>query len=1074
MKFLVYLVAIVTLFNVTRAYAQAAGIDKAPLEVLEAVAAGQSEEIIVLFDDIAVQNEAATMRSAIGSSHDTSEILEVKKARYEVLKQEIMGILPVGEQEVITDYSHLPMVFMRVDSLNSMQRLLSQPGVLKIFPNGVKYPVLTSSLPFINQPQVAALGLKGGNTAVAVLDTGVNYLHSAFNNSPGSCGTTPPADCCPGGNCLAAPPAAPAGCKVACVHDFAPSDGVLDDNGHGSNVSGIVAGVAPDTKIIGLDVFTGSSGWDSDIIAAINWVIAKKSAYNIVAMNLSLGDGANNPAPCPDDVFAPPINNAKAAGILAAIASGNDSYIDGISSPACVPAAVSVGAVYDGNIGGVGYSGCTDSTTAPDKVTCFSNSSNFLTILAPGADITAGGWIMYGTSQATPHIAGSIAVLKGAGAFPSDTPDQTVQRMTGTGVLVTDSRNFITKPRINLLAATAGAVVTYSISGTVTLGGNPLSGVTMTLSGAASSSTTTDASGNYSFSGLANGNYTVTPSRTGYTFTPVNRAVTVSGANVTGQNFTAQASTATYSISGSVATSGGIGPGGGPLSGVTMTLSGAASGTTTTNASGNYSFTGLATGNYTVTPAKPGNTFTPVNRAVTVSGANVTGQNFTAQASTATYSISGTVTSGGSPLSGVSITLSGASSGTTTTNASGNYTFTGLANGNYAVTPGLAGYTFTPTNRAVTISSANVSGQNFTAQASAATYSISGTVTSGGNPLSGVTMTLSGAASSTTTTNASGNYSFSGLANGNYIVTPGLAGYTFTPTNRAVTISSANVTGQDFTAQTVVPGNYSISGNVATSGGGIGPGGGSGSPLSGVTMTLSGASSGTTTTDASGNYTFSGLANGSYTVAPSRTGYTFTPVNRAVTISSANVTGQNFTAQAAVPGSYSISGTVTLGVSPLSGVAITLSGASSGTTTTDASGNYSFTGLANGSYTVTPGLAGYTFTPVNRAVTVSGANVTGQNFTAQASAATYSISGSVATSGGIGPGGGPLSGVTMTLSGAASGTITTNASGNYSFTGLANGNYTVTPAKPGNTFTPVNRAVTVSGANVTGQNFTGN
>jgi len=57
------------------------------------------------------------------------------------------------------------------------------------------------------------------------------------------------------------------------------------------------------------------------------------------------------------------------------------------------------------------------------------------------------------------------------------------------------------------------------------------------LSGAAGMTTTTDGSGNYSFAGLSNGAYTVTPSRTGYVFTPTNRAVTVSGSNATGVIF---------------------------------------------------------------------------------------------------------------------------------------------------------------------------------------------------------------------------------------------------------------------------------------------------------------------------------------------------------------------------------------------------------------------------------------------------------------------------------------------------------------------------------------------------------
>ena len=114
---------------------------------------------------------------------------------------------------------------------------------------------------------------------------------------------------------------------------------------------------------------------------------------------------------------------------------------------------------------------------------------------------------------------------------------------------------------------------TYAISGTATRSGAALSGVTMNLSGAASAVATTDVSGNYSFAGLADGNYTVTPGKTGYAFTPLSLAVTVSGNNITAQNFTATASTAvTYALSGKVTL--GITTGS-AVSGVKITLSGA-------------------------------------------------------------------------------------------------------------------------------------------------------------------------------------------------------------------------------------------------------------------------------------------------------------------------------------------------------------------------------------------------------------------------------------------------------------------------------------------------------------------
>jgi len=151
----------------------------------------------------------------------------------------------------------------------------------------------------------------------------------------------------------------------------------------------------------------------------------------------------------------------------------------------------------------------------------------------------------------------------------------------------------------------------------------------------------------------------------------------------------------------------------------------------------------------------------------------------------------------------------------------------------------------------------------------------------------------------------------------------------------------------------------------------------------GVTINLAGAATGSVTTDISGNYSFTGLANGTYILtpsSPSSTGYIFDPVSTVVVVSGADAF-TNF-AVTATGGAltYSISGTVSGAVQ--AGVLITLSGSTTGTTITDASGNYSFWNLANGgTYTVTPSLAGYTFLPANYSITLSGADSTGNDFT---------------------------------------------------------------------------------------------
>jgi hypothetical protein len=379
--------------------------------------------------------------------------------------------------------------------------------------------------------------------------------------------------------------------------------------------------------------------------------------------------------------------------------------------------------------------------------------------------------------------------------------------LAGTTVSIDDTAP--TKDRYNLsvceILASSGGPTTWSISGTITPAAAG-SGTTVTLSGAASASTTADANGNYSFAGLANGSYTVAPSKGGFTFTPTSQPVTINGASQPAVNFTGQ-STAIWSISGTISPAAAGG-------GSTVTLSGAASASTTADANGNYSFAGLANGSYTVAPSKSGFTFTPTSQPVTINGASQSAVNFTGQ-STAIWSISGTIspTAGGA---GATVSLSGAASAVATADASGNYSFSGLANGSYTVTPSNSGYTFTPASKALTINGASQSGVNFVAQSVGATWSISGAISPAGWG-SGATVTLSGAANLTVIADASGNYNIGQLTNGSYTVTPSKSGYTFSPASQAVTVTGANLTGINFTA--VAPSNsITVDANISKDG----------------------------------------------------------------------------------------------------------------------------------------------------------------------------------------------------------------------------------------------------------------
>ncbi|MFH0948491.1 MAG: SdrD B-like domain-containing protein [Elusimicrobiota bacterium] len=175
-----------------------------------------------------------------------------------------------------------------------------------------------------------------------------------------------------------------------------------------------------------------------------------------------------------------------------------------------------------------------------------------------------------------------------------------------------------------ILVADKGEVTGYIKGYVKDSGGTGISGVTVTLSGTTSCSYTTTSSGYYEFLSLAFGNYTVTPSKSGYSFNLTNNSYSPLSSNQDNQNFIGTPAAITYYIKGYIKDSGGTG-----ISSVTVTLSGSASGSYTTTSSGYYEFLSLASGNYIVTPStKAGYTFTPVSRSTASLSANISDWNF--------------------------------------------------------------------------------------------------------------------------------------------------------------------------------------------------------------------------------------------------------------------------------------------------------------------------------------------------------------------------------------------------------------------------------------------------------------
>jgi hypothetical protein len=152
----------------------------------------------------------------------------------------------------------------------------------------------------------------------------------------------------------------------------------------------------------------------------------------------------------------------------------------------------------------------------------------------------------------------------------------------------------------------------------VTVSGNAgTSGATLTYGGTTNGTANADGSGNYSFNLPFDWSGTVTPSKTGYAFSPVNRTYANLAADQTGQNYTA--TLLTYTISGNTG-----------VPGATLSYTDVTPKTATSDANGNYSLSVTHGWSGTVTPTHACFNFTPANRPYSNVTANQTAQDYTA------------------------------------------------------------------------------------------------------------------------------------------------------------------------------------------------------------------------------------------------------------------------------------------------------------------------------------------------------------------------------------------------------------------------------------------------------------
>ena len=322
-----------------------------------------------------------------------------------------------------------------------------------------------------------------------------------------------------------------------------------------------------------------------------------------------------------------------------------------------------------------------------------------------------------------------------------------------------------------------------TISGAVTIEGTAASGITATLSSGAT--TTTGSGGNFAFSGVEAGTYTVTIS--GFpedaTFAEVTQSATIAtdGQNVQ-LNFAGEY-VRTSSVVGNVVAADAMMSGGDgqpeTLAGVTVTLSGehAMADPMKTGMDGGFMFTGLRAGTYTVTISDfPEDvSFETLSVDVEVEVGEVGSADFTGHF-IRTSAVEGQVIIEGEGLAGVTVTLSGGPAEemyTMMTDADGMYRFEELRPGDYMVSISdfdTRDYEFASTSADVSVDLDETGTVDFTGVL-LRTSGIAGRVSVEGMGLPDIEVTLAGGDDSRTAmTDAGGQYSFAGLAAGDYTV----------------------------------------------------------------------------------------------------------------------------------------------------------------------------------------------------------------------------------------------------------------------------------------------------------------